>query len=84
MNIVGVSGTYAVNDSTGRDINRYLLSTHHQLARAVSSSLSMSMNLKSKKTDYKSDKATPQELKEVNRNPNDYVDFSVPYNLAVN
>ena len=74
---------YAVNGTTGAQINRFEWNEHHYLARSVNSSLSMNMSLKSKKADYKTDKGTPQELNEVNKNPEQYVDFGVPYNLSI-
>ena len=86
INITGnmTFDAYSVNRETGRDINQYEIAGHGHLARPVSSNVSLNMNLKSKKTDYKSNKGSDQELTDINRNPQDYIDFTIPFNLAVN
>ncbi len=73
---------YVTNENHQR-INTYYINQNKKLARVVNSGLSLSCSLRSKKTDYKSEKATPQELNQINRDPDAYVDFNIPYNLAI-
>ncbi len=73
---------YATNEKEQR-INQYYLKTDGNLLRLVSSGLSVNWNLRGKKTDYQSSKGTKQELNSINKNPDDYIDFSIPFNLAV-
>ncbi len=84
VNITGNANydPYAAN-SSGTRINKYQWNEHHILARTLGTSLSMDMNIRSKKSDYKSEKGTSQELTEINRDKESYVDFAVPYNLSV-
>ena len=57
---------------------------NNRLGRLVSASLSFGVNLNNLKGNKNSSKGTQAELDDINANPYDYVDFSVPYNLAVN
>ena len=73
---------YVTNEKQQR-INQFYYNENHKLVRTVNSGLSVSWSLHSKKTDYKSDKASPQELKELNSDPTSFIDFSIPYNISV-
>jgi hypothetical protein len=79
------SGTFDpyVADSVGRRINKLEWDENNRLARFVNASGSVGFNLVNtqKKT---SENVREDELNQINRNLDQYIDFSVPFNLAVN
>ena len=73
---------YALNANNQR-INRSEIDENNRLARFLGSNLSVGFNLINKLKEYKSDVATEGALKEINKNPDDYVDFNIPLTLTV-
>ena len=71
-------------DSIGQRLNTFEFSENNKLGRLIGASLSFGVNLNNLKGNRKSSQGSQAELDDVNANPNEYVDFSVPYNLAVN
>ncbi len=79
----GTFDPYYINES-GIRTKEYSLSENGKLARLSSASSSVSFNLNQNRGSKKSLKGTPEQLKVINDHPEDYVDFTIPYNLAVN
>lgn len=80
-----------VLDSSGRQINRFEWDVNRRLLRRKQTNwdFGMSYNLgqkdfAKKKEERKSDFGTEAELAEINANPDDYVDWTVPWSLALN
>lgn len=73
-----------VLDTIGRRTNTYELSENNRLGRLIGANLTFGVNLNSLSGNRNSNKGTQAELDDINNNPNEYVDFSVPYNLAIN
>lgn len=72
-------------DSTGRRMERYEWN-NGRIGRLTNANLSVSTSLQSKqknKTPKTSAMATQDELDFINRNPNAYIDFDVPWNLNI-
>ena len=81
---------YAIDTLTKKRINKFNYEVNKKLLRKNSSVWNLSMNYalsandfngKEKKPNYKSDKGTPEELKQVNAYPDHYVDFNNPWSL---
>ena len=64
--------------SDGYRINQYELDVNHRLARMTRVDVSLSGNIASGQSDEKKEK-----IKEQNLNPDDYIDFTVPWSLNV-
>jgi hypothetical protein len=88
---ITASGTFdpytvdAVN--SGRRVERFEWDVNKKLARLTGANLTVGTSLQSKKRDDKpkqSTKATPQELEYINRNPDAFIDFNIPWTLSVN
>ncbi len=73
---------YAINANNQR-INESELSANNRLARFLYGNLAIGFNLINKKKEYQSDKGNEASLAAINRNPDEYVDFNVPFNLTV-
>jgi lipopolysaccharide assembly outer membrane protein LptD (OstA) len=73
---------YAVNETNQR-INRTEMDANSRLARFTNGNLSVSTSLFNKQKVYKSTKGTEQELKNINKHPDEYVDFTVPFSLNI-
>ena len=79
-------------DSTGKRINEFNWNVNKRLLRRNSSELNFGFvyninhnSLKKKRQKkYESSKGTPEELNEVNANPDHYVDFNNPWNANFN
>jgi len=82
LNISGSFDPY-VYDTLGRRINKTELNENNRLARLVNASASIGFNLTGGNKPKTSTKGTEDELEQINRNINDYVDFSIPFNLMV-
>lgn len=87
--IINVTSTaqldpYAYNDSTGLRVNKFQYNKNNQLTRLVNANLNVQFNLNSKtNTPNKPAVKKDAELQMIQRNPYDYVDFSVPWNISV-
>lgn len=75
-----------ISDSIGRRINKSELSENNRLARLTNTTLTVGFALNNQSTQEPktSTKGTEQELVEINSRPEDFVDFTIPFNLAVN
>jgi hypothetical protein len=83
LNASGILDPYFVNQENVRT-SQYLINEKNQLARLTSVNGSASFNLNTAKGKKLSKKGTPEQLEEINKNPDDYVDYSIPFNLSVN
>lgn len=78
-------------DTNGNSVDTYLLSANKKLLRLRDENLTFGMNFKSKAPKKKEDKVDDTEfsevdntdLEEINRNKNNYIDWSVPWSLNV-
>lgn len=74
-------------DSTGRRIERFEWYENKRVGRLTNANLAIGTNLRSrekKNTGPKtSTKGTPEELEDINRHPEAYIDFNVPWSLNI-
>lgn len=70
-------------DEANNRINTLYMSEGKKLASFISSNLAASFNLTHKNKEFKNENASQEELKEINSRPDEYIDYSVPFNLAV-
>lgn len=72
-------------DTNLRKINKWLVNETGQLTRLTNATVAIAFNLngKSRNTDYQSTAGTEEELAQINANKNLFVDFNIPWNLAV-
>lgn len=74
-----------ISDSLGRRLNRTELDENNRLARLTAAGVSVGFSLvNTGKKQHTSDKGSSQELNTINQRPENYVDFTIPYNLVVN
>lgn len=83
-----------VRDSLGKQLNRFEWTENRRLFRPTQTSWSLGANWRfsqqdfsktpPKKTDKTSQVASETELDEINRNPDDYVDWSIPWSVTIN
>jgi len=74
-------------DTSGNRINKLMWDDKSNgIARLTNTGLSFSTNLNPKAFErkYKSDKGTEEELEKINANPEQYIDFNIPWNLNIN
>ncbi len=87
LNVSGTLDPYAI-DSFGTRINTYEFSQTNSIGRLTSANAAVSFSLKSKaakKAKKKnSEYGTAEELEYIRANPNQYVDFNIPWTLNVN
>ena len=81
INLGGSFDPY-ISDSVGRRIAKYEWKENNRIARLTSAVASVGFSLNNT-TVKKSEKGTEAELNDINRNPGNYVDFNVPFNLSV-
>jgi hypothetical protein len=75
---------YLYNDSTGQDINKYQIAKNGKVGTLTNANITCSFNLNPDAfKSQTSNKGTPEELAAINKHPNDYVDFKVPWSLNV-
>jgi len=78
---------YVLDSAGTKNLNKFEWDVNHRLLRLDNTawSLGLSWNLNSKKTDKKkvSKKGGEQELKDINENPDNYVDWSIPWKLTI-
>ncbi len=82
LSFSGSFDPYVVNDS-GVRINTYEFEQNNRLARLTNGNISVNYTIIGKKKEYKSDKGTTAELNSINNNPEEFLDFNVPFNLAI-
>jgi len=77
-------------DSAGRQINQFEWDVNRRLLRRKQTTWDFGVNWSIGQKDFEKQKnrtskfGTEEELAEINENPDDYVDWSVPWNLSVN
>ncbi len=81
LNFSGSFDPYVTNEN-GQRINKTEWDQNNRLARFVSAAASAGFNLVNNTT-KKSDKGTSDELQKINEKPGNYIDYSIPFNLAV-
>lgn len=71
-------------DSDGREINRYLIDTQNRLLRLenMSASLNSTFRSQNRTGNKNTDNASEEQLDAVNRNRDQFVDFTVPWSLT--
>jgi hypothetical protein len=82
LNMFGTFDPYVVTQE-GVRINTFEWDANGKPARFTNGNLSVNFNVTKRKKEYKSDKATETELSEINRDPERYLDYNVPFNLTV-
>jgi len=70
-------------DSSGRDYNRYLLNANNHPFHVPNANASVNFSLAGKVPAADTRKYSKDELSNIKRHPEDYIDFKVPYNLTV-
>lgn len=86
-----------VLDSSGRQINQFEWDVNHRLLRKDQTTWNFGINWNLKQSDFAKNKktketeqpkesrfGTEEELAEINQNPDDYVDWAVPWSLSFN
>ncbi len=68
---------------SGRRLNKLEINENNRLAHFTDGYMSVTFNLNQHKKNKQSNKATETELNDINKNLDNYVDFTVPYNFAV-
>ena len=82
LNMFGVFDPYAINDN-GVRINKTEWSENNKLARFNSGNFSINFSILPRKKPLKSMQGTSDELNEINKNREDYLDYSIPFSLNV-
>ncbi|MBK9637774.1 MAG: LPS-assembly protein LptD [Bacteroidetes bacterium] len=82
LNMFGVFDPYVINDN-GVRINKTEWSENNKLARFNSGNFSINFSILPRKKPLKSTQGTPDELNEINKNREDYLDYSIPFSLNV-
>ncbi|MGR6088413.1 MAG: putative LPS assembly protein LptD [Arcticibacter sp.] len=73
-----------ISDSLGRKINQFEWDVNKRLGRLTNANASVNFSLVGgNKKERTSTKGTDAQLQEINRNIQDYVDYSIPFNLSV-
>jgi len=73
-----------ISDSLGRKINQFEWDANKRLGRLTNANASVNFSLVGgNKKERTSTKGTDAQLQEINRNIQDYVDYSIPFNLSV-
>ena len=75
----GASFDPYVVTQAGKRINQSEIDVNHRLARMTTAGIALSGNIASGQSDEKKKK-----IQEQNLNPDDYIDFTVPYSLSLN
>jgi hypothetical protein len=75
---------YEIDRNTGRRINQYYADSSGNLLRFTNAGFTFSGSLRSQNRDWKSPFGTPEELNQINRNPQAFIDFNIPYDLSFN
>ena len=72
------------HNSNGRDINQFRFNTDGKIGTITNAAATCSFSLTPGNKTQTSLKGTPEELANINKNPQDYVDFKIPYSLSLN
>ncbi len=85
LNFSGSFDPY-ITDSIGRKINQSEWDENNRLARLVNTSFTVGYALNNQQTTEPktSTKGSESELERINRRPQDYVDFTIPFNIVIN
>lgn len=81
----GFYDLYTTDKISGRRINTFQVNNNGKLLRMINTGIALSMNLASAEPQKKSSNKVPKDqINEINRNPEDYVDFDVPWSVSAN
>ncbi len=86
INFSGSFDPYII-DSTGRNLNQFEWNQNQRIGRFNGGYISVGTDFKSKRTtnpDYLTNAGTPEEREMVWSNPENYIDFEIPWSLSVN
>lgn len=79
-----------VLDSAGKQINRFEWNENKRLLRLTQTSWNLGINWNFSQKDFEkkpvktSKTATEAEMREIDRNPNDYIDWDIPWSVSIN
>ena len=82
VNMFGVFDPYET-DANGVRINKSVWSNRSLPARFTNGNFSINFNITGKKKQYKSEKGSGEELEDINKSSDDYLDFNIPFSLSV-
>ncbi|MBP6511517.1 MAG: LPS-assembly protein LptD [Bacteroidia bacterium] len=82
LNLFGVFDPYVINND-GVRINKTEWSENNKLARFNSGNFSINFSILPRKKPLKSTQGTADELNEINKNQDDYLDYSIPFSLNI-
>ncbi len=84
VNITMSSGIdpYAA-DSSGRRHNNFEWKEHGRIGRLTRAAMALNFNLNHASGNKSSSKGTEQEMKMINASPDAYIDFNIPWNIAL-
>jgi len=82
LNMFGSFDPYVLNEN-GVRINTTELLANNKLARFSSGNFSINFNIIQRKKELKSNKGSQDELDEINKNRDNYVDFNIPFSLNI-
>ncbi|MFI5218649.1 MAG: putative LPS assembly protein LptD [Bacteroidia bacterium] len=72
-----------ITDSIGNRFNRSEWKENHRVARHTSTNFSAGFSLNNIAKNHSSSKGSDADLKDINLNPDEYVDLDIPFNLYV-
>jgi len=88
LQLSGVLDPYAVDTATGRRFDESAQKVNGELLRLTSANIALNFRLQGgnqkAKPKYESELATDAQLEDINANPQNYIDFRVPWSLNVN
>jgi hypothetical protein len=88
LQLNGSLDPYAVDTASGRRFNESASQINGELLRLTTANVALNFRLQGGKQksrpNYKSNYGTDAQLEEINANPQNYIDFSVPWSLNVN
>lgn len=82
LNLFGVFDPNVINND-GVRINKTEWSENNKLARFNSGNFSINFSILPRKKPLKSTQGTSDELNEINKNQDDYLDYSIPFSLNI-
>lgn len=82
LNMFGTFDPYVINED-GVRLNKTEWSENKKLARFNSGNFSVNFNVLPRKKELKSDKGTTEEVDEINKSRENYLDYSVPFSLNI-
>lgn len=72
-----------VMDINNRRVNKLEFDENGRIARFINSNVSASINLTHRNKQYNSKLGSEEEIRDINSHQDEYIDFTVPFNLAI-